>query len=296
MTHSIIIPVMNELHETKGIMYLLKEVTDPGVEFVFIDNGSTDDWEGFVYNYLKPKKTNFIRNESNIGLVKTMQQAYEETTSDILTFIHNDVYIYDNSWSQNVENLMSRKEIGMIGAFGSGGVHPNGGRTQLTTNHNQAPGISNMVEAEVHGQRIMNDQFKYVSIFDGFFMSIKREVLDKAGGFDQQYQWHHFYDRDICLESLRHGYKNIVLGIKCHHVSGRTANQSHYQNMIRENYGTGKFDHTKQYDGDKATHDDNMWLFEKKWDEVLPLHVDMNTGDYITSPMFKGDRIVGYKK
>ena len=294
MTHSLIIPVMNELHETKGIMELLKKVTTPDVEFVFIDNGSTDDWETFIYRYLKPKKVQYIRNEENIGLVKTMQQGYEKTNSDIITYIHNDVFLYENAWNRQVENLLSQDDIGTIGAFGSGGVYPNGGRSQIETDRNKAPGLSNMLEAEVHGTRIEKGSHCFASIFDGFLMSVKRELLDKTGGFDQQYEWHHFYDRDLCLESLRHGYKNVVYAFDCHHVSGRTANQAHYQNMIKDKYPKGKYDHTNKYEGDKATHDDNMWKFEQKWGEVLPVHVDRKTGEFINRAPYIGDKIVGY--
>lgn len=296
MTHSVIIPVLNELHETKGIVNLLKTMTTEDVEFVFIDNGSTDKWEDFVLKYIKPKKVNFIKNERNIGLVKTMQQGFESCSSDIITFIHNDVFIYDNEWNREVEQIFeSEPSIGIIGAFGSGGVFPNGGRAQVGTELGKPPGFSNMLESEIHGSRLNKGERAYVSIFDGFFMSFRREMLVKAGGFDQRYQWHHFYDRDISLESLRHGYKNIVMPLNCHHVCGRTANQPTYQDQVRSEYGAGKYDHTQIYSGDKATHDDNMHRFQEKWGDSLPVHVDKNTGEFIDIYPFRGSQIVGYQ-
>lgn len=296
MTHSVIIPVMNELHETKGIVNLLKMMTTEDVEFVFIDNGSSDDWQGFLQKFIKPKRMNFIRNEGNIGLVKTMQQAYESVQSDILTFIHNDVYIYEQDWNRQVENIFTNEpDVGIIGAFGSGGVFPNGGRAQVGTEPGKAPGLSSMLEAEIHGTKLNRGERAYVSIFDGFFMSFRRELLQKTNGFDQRYQWHHFYDRDSSLESLRHGYKNVVIPLNCHHVCGRTANQPTYQEQVRNGYGQGKFDHTQMYVGDKATHDDNMKRFEDKWGDALPVHVDRPTGRYLSDHPFHGSTIVGYQ-
>ncbi len=296
MTHSVIIPVMDELHETKGIVNLIKEMTTDDVEFVFINNGSVNLWEEFIVKFVKPKKANFIRNEKNIGLVKTMQQGFEIAQSDIITFIHNDVFIYDKDWNREIERIFeSDPTIGIIGAFGSGGVFPNGGRAQIGTEIGSPPGITNMLEGEIHGSRLSRGQLAYVAIFDGFFMSFRREMLVKAGGFDQRYQWHHFYDRDISLESLRHGYKNVVYPLSCHHVCGRTANQPTYQEQVRNEYGAGKYGHTNMHSGDKATHDDNMQRFQEKWGESLPVHVDKNTGEYIAQYPFAGNRIVGYQ-
>ncbi len=48
------------------------------------------------------------------------------------------------------------------------------------------------------------------------------------GGFDQRYAWHHVYDYDISLTSIDLGYRNAVLNIPCHHLSGLTANNDAY--------------------------------------------------------------------
>lgn len=296
MTHSIIIPVMNELHNTKGILGLLKHNTSHSTEFIFIDNGSTDNYEEFIYKNLRLKKVQYIRNNENIGLVKTMQQGYEASSSEIITFVHNDVFLYEKDWDKRIENIFhDREDIGVVGLFGAAGVGSDGGRIQMVQ-QGKAPGYSGMIEAEVHGEKISPGSEVYVSIMDGFLMSVRKELLDKTGGFDQTYQWHHFYDRDLCLESIRHGYKNLVIGSPSHHWSGRTANQPEYQEMIKEKYGSGKFDHTSQYVGDKATHDDNMKRFGDKWGEVLPIYVDKISGDLLKIPPYKGERIIGYAK
>lgn len=296
MTHSIIIPVMNQLHDTKGILGALKHITSDSTEFIFIDNGSKDSYEEFIYKYLKPKKVRYIRNETNRGVLNTMQQGYEVAESDIITYIHNDVFIYKQDWDQEIIGLMmGDPKIGVIGAFGASGVGPDGGRIQRVA-RGRAPGFSAMLEAEVHGERIPDGSTKYVAIMDGFFMSIRKELLDKTGGFDTKtYEWHHFYDRDICLESIRHGYNNIVLGLPIHHWCGKTANQAEYQEQIKKEYGNGKFKHTSQHSGDKATHDDNMERFRKKWGDVLPLYVNADSGAFDASEPYKGNSIIGYK-
>ena len=96
-------------------------------------------------------------------------------------------------------------------------------------------------------------------------------MLKKAGGFDQRYFYHHLYDRDASLESLRHGYKNIVVDIPCHHMSGLTANRSEYQNWVKDQL---KDKLGKDDSGDKYTHDKNTILFQEKWKGALPLYIE----------------------
>jgi len=93
------------------------------------------------------------------------------------------------------------------------------------------------------------------------------EMLKKSKGFDQGYYYHHLYDRDASLESLRRGYKNIVVNIPCHHLCGVTANRAEYQTWIDKKTGH------QGYTGDKWTHETNSDIFQKKWEKVLPLYV-----------------------
>lgn len=268
MKMTIAIPVMNELQDSKGMLSLLRHNTSDDTEIMIIDNGSTDKYENFVVRYLKPKRLNYIRNDSNIGLVKTMQQAYENTFSDILAVVHNDVYIYEKNWDQRLISYFKEiPKLGGIGLFGSQGCGPIGERLQDVPRQDIAAGMSNMLEAEIHGMRL-NQPWRSAAIFDGFAMIFSMEMLKKGKGFDQRYLYHHLYDRDASLESLRRGYKNIIANVPCHHLSGLTANQAQYQTWIDKKVNKTNFT------GDKWTHDENSRLFAEKFKDALPLYVN----------------------
>ena len=81
-------------------------------------------------------------------------------------------------------------------------------------------------------------------------------MLKEAGGFDQRYQWHHMYDLDASLTSLKLGYKNIVINLPCHHLSGLTANND-----------------AKLTSGPEI-HAANSRLFLEKWAPELGVTVD----------------------
>jgi hypothetical protein len=168
--------------------------------------------------------------------------------------------------------------LGGIGFFGAQGCGPVGERIQDVPAPDTMAGFSNMLEAEHHGFRL-EEEYRPAAIFDGFMMIFRKEMLDKGNGFDQRYHYHHIYDRDASLESLRRGYTNIVVNVPCHHVGGTTANRSEYQEWIKERL--------HRDDADKYTHDENSRIFKSKWDGMLPLYIENDFG-YRTVGEFNG--------
>jgi len=216
---------MNQLNDTKGVMGTLKYNTSDDTEWMIIDNGSTEPVEDFFVKNLKPKRMNYIRNEENIGLVKTIQQAYDNCETDILAITHSDVFIYEKDWDKRIISYFEKMpNLGAAGFFGAQGCGPIGERIQDVPSAGVMAGMSNMLEAEIHGMR-MEKEWHPVAIFDGLMMIFRMDMLRKGNGFDQRYIYHHIYDRDASLESLRRGYNNIVVNVPCHHLSGTTANR-----------------------------------------------------------------------
>lgn len=293
MDITVAIPIFNQLNDCKGILALLRENTSDDVEWLIIDNGSTDPVEEFITRKIKPKRLNYIRNKQNIGVVPTMQQIYKNTETDLLAVFHNDVFIYEKEWDVRVRKIFEENpNIGLMGLFGCAGVGPNGDRLQDVEDPKIYPGMSNMIEAEAHGMRI-GKEIEPVSIVDGMGIIFRKEMLDKVGGFDQRYSYHHYYDRDASLESLKAGYDNVVINISCHHLNGLTANRGEYQEWINEKTKGVK----RTTSGDKWTHDHNMELFQEKWGDVLPLYVEPDFSfrekgvDSFYCGVYKGDDI-----
>lgn len=282
---------MGQLAESKSILGLLRYNTSDDTEILIVDNGSTDDYSGFFYKYLRPKRLRIIRNEENIGLVKTYQQIFENCETEILAITHNDVAIYEFYWDVRVRKYFETiPDLGMVGFFGAQGCGPIGERIQDVPKYGTMAGMSNMLEAEIHGMRL-EQEWRPAGIFDGMMMIFDMGMLRKGKGFDQRYLYHHLYDRAVSLQSLALGYKNIVVNVPCHHISGLTANRPEYQAWIDK-----KTNH-QNYTGDHWTHELNSQIFKQIWAPVLPFYV-RDDFSFKNSPEgnwdYKGDKIVGY--
>lgn len=260
------VPFFNQLDAVKGIMGLLKAVTSPSVEWLIIDNGSTDPIEDFFRSTLRPKRLQYLKNNENVGMVNTYNQIFAAVETDLVAVLHNDVFIYENGWDKRVINAFETIDnLGTIGLFGSAGCGPIGERLQDTEFPGQMAGLSNLLEAERHGIRLTQNYLP-AAILDGFAMIFTLDMIKQAGGLDPHYQFHHLYDRDLPLTALSLGYQNIILNIPCHHYSGTTANRPEYQSWIE-----GKLNRP---DADKFTHDANTAYFKKKWAHALPLYIE----------------------
>ena len=284
---TVAIPCMNQLADFAGVSALLVQNTSEDVEYMVIDNGSTDDIVGFFRKTLRPKRLNYIRNEENIGLIKTYQQIYENCETPYLAIIHNDVFIYEKDWDKRVVSVFEKmSKVGLMGFFGAQGCGPHGERIQNVPTAAYAAGASNMLEWNKHGL-LLNSEYMPASIMDGFALMFRMEMLKKNNGMDMNYQYHHLYDRELGLVSLALGYDNIVLNVYCHHISGLTANRSEFQTWLNKKLGIAER-------GDKFIHDKNTEYFFEKWKDYLPLYV-MNDfslfGGEMGNIIFKGDVI-----
>lgn len=256
---------MGQLNETKYAMASLFKLAEGDFETVIINN-TPDPQERaeikmWIERFLKPvnpQRFIYIEQE-NPGLVMTMQKGYELATTDILAFFHNDVIVYEKGWDTKVRKAFEEDPtLGLAGWFGHEGVHHNGGRQGCW---------SAMLEAEYHGNRLEGVDKRYITSVDGFSIICRKEMLDKKGGFDTKtYKYHHLYDKDIGLESLSRGYRNIVMNIECHHISGVTANRTDWQNQANQLMGSNS--------GDMDCMRVNMDAFNSKWGHILPIIVN----------------------
>jgi GT2 family glycosyltransferase len=259
MKLTICIPVMGQIEDTKGQWGCLvaNTLNKDQVELLVINNNSLDNTTEFLKRFVFPHFPDhkLINNPENVGVLASMQQGYTESKGDIIAYLHNDLYVFDYGWNNRVMDEFEKDpRVGLAGFLGAEGAGKTGGRMNT---------CSNMLEAEIHGTRV--ESTRKVAIFDGLSLIARRTMLEQVGGFDQSYTYHHFYDRDISLASLFGGFKNLMIGISCHHRSGVTANRPEYQTWIDNKMGTANFT------GDLASYKLSEQNFINKWSAKLPI-------------------------
>jgi hypothetical protein len=174
----------------------------------------------------------FIIN-GNSGMLQAYEFAYRHVPdADILAFFHDDVLIHDKDWVARVLAEFEDPTVGLVGfAGGKGHGHPQ--MYQIPYEYTQLARhdfVSNMLDAEHHGNRILGSTEAVV--LDGFSLIVRRDVLEKAGGWQSAIDLlsnesrteplHHCYDYFLSCMTRRLGYRIRVVGIRCEHKGGRT--------------------------------------------------------------------------
>jgi glycosyltransferase involved in cell wall biosynthesis len=162
--------------------------------------------------------------EGHDGMLAAYQRGFEHTSDfRIIAFLHDDLLVHDNDWVDRVLHEFDDPEVGLVG-FGGGLGHGSSrlyvdpyDYHQLGRNHF----LSNMTDAENHGQRFTGSCD--VAVLDGFALIVRRELLEKAGGWPLSTPIGYVcYDYWLCCMARRLGYRIRLVGVSCTHLGGRT--------------------------------------------------------------------------
>lgn len=173
-----------------------------------------------------------------VGPVGCLQVAYESSNADILALIHDDVVIHEPGWDARVLREFSDPTIGVVGFGGATGladddIYRTPYRLQQLARHGYA---SNVDDAEVHGERFAGE--KDVAVLDGFCLIVRRELLDKMGGWPTQHLKFHMYDAALACYAKRFGYRTRLVGVRCHHHGGQTSCRTEYHEWLKREFNT----------------------------------------------------------
>jgi GT2 family glycosyltransferase len=266
MKSTLVIPYFNSLSQTKICWLLnLNSFFFTGFnEIIFIDNGDTDGTTEWIKKHIITNHSvgwdgqeKFIINKENIGILASLQQGYKNASeeSDYIVFMHNDVVVPHNMMHNELDHYFDKDNnvdfnAGVVGLFGAKQLQTDGGRFDC---------FYSGLEKNEEGKSLDLHEYEEVLILDGLFLAVRKKLLDDIGGWDMNYSYHHFYDKDISMESNKNGYKNYVTWIPYYHLNGQTANQGAYQNWINE----------KLPGGDQASFVNSRNYFLFKWKGYL---------------------------
>ena len=219
---SIIIVNWNGKHWLEGCLPTLAKVTYKNVEWILVDNASTDGSVGWVKK--RYPKTIIVQNSENLGFAHANNLGYKKASGDYILFLNNDTKVTPNYISELLKPFLTDKTIGgvqskillmddptrldSIGAF----LTPTG---FLFHNH-----LGGKDETELD---------KQIDLYTakGASMMFRRDVLKKVEVdgwiFDPEY-FAYFEETDMCHRVWMAGYR-IVYAYKAviYHKMGATS-------------------------------------------------------------------------
>jgi hypothetical protein len=176
-------------------------------EVIVIDNGSVDD----TFDKLKSNfggRITLIRNEKNLGAAGGRNQGIEcflsNSKNRYLLLLDNDTILKKDTLYEMLHLLHDDPKIGVVAPFEYYYDHPDvisyAGGAYIDWGRGSFYG-SMQGEARKTGEIV-----RELDVAPSGFILVKREVFERAGGFDSRY-FIYFEDPDWCLRARKAGYK-----------------------------------------------------------------------------------------
>ncbi|RYY62646.1 MAG: glycosyltransferase [Chitinophagaceae bacterium] len=227
-------------------------------EIFVIDNHSADN----SLAYLQPlfPSVKFIGNTVNHGFGKACNQGLALATGKYILFLNPDTILPEDGLSKPLSFLEQQSDAGALG------IRMLDGRGRFLRESKRAfpsprtslfklAGLSRLFPrsplfARYHLGHLRNDQNQQVDVLSGAYMMIRKEVLDRTGGFDESF-FMYGEDIDLSYRIQLAGYKNYYFaGTSIIHFKGESTRRASanyvkmfYQAMsifVRKHYGVSR--------------------------------------------------------
>ena len=267
MLLSIIIVNYNVKHFLEQCLCsVVKAIADIPAEIIIIDNNSYDN----SIEYLQPRfsTAKFISNKENTGFARACNQGLKLAKGKYILFLNPDTIIPEDSIQKSIAFIESKPGAGALGIKmldGSGRFLKESKRSfpSPMTSLFKLSGLSilfphSRIFSNYHLGHLDQNKDHEIDVLAGAFMLVKKEVLDKTGGFDEVF---FMYGEDVDLSyriqktycpETNGNYKNYYYsGSTIIHFKGESTRRGS-MNYVRMFYKAMSIFVRKHYSGTRA--------------------------------------------
>lgn len=185
------------------------------IEIIVIDNHSVDGSVQLIRE--KFPEVVLIENKENVGFSKANNQGIRIAKGKYVLLLNPDTILQEDTLRKCFDFMEKHPEAGALGVRmfdGKGNFLPESKRglpTPMVAFY-KIFGLSKLfpksrIFGQYHLTYLDNNQIQAVDVLSGAFMFIRKEVLDKIGGLDEDY-FMYGEDIDLSYRITKAGYKN----------------------------------------------------------------------------------------
>jgi len=156
------------------------------------------------------------------GFLAKCQKGYEESTADVIGYMHSDLIIHEQGWDERVLREFEAPQVAVVGFVGATRLgHIDIFRTPYDYRQLARGDVwSNLVDAEAHGRRECGS--RQVAVLDSCAIFVRRSFLARVGGWPvgKLPNTSHCSDLWVCATAYRLGRQVRMVGVSCSHVGG----------------------------------------------------------------------------
>ena len=234
----IIIPVYNGLEYLPKLFESLFKNTDDPYRLILVDDRSSDEK---VYPFLEKIKLEnqdkdilLLRNNTNLGFVKTVNRAVKETKNHFV-LVNTDVEVPRGWLERIIYPIINQEKIASATPFTNAG-------TIFSFPHfveDNEPFLKLDVSTIDNYFQKVETSNNYVEVPTGvgFCMAFNRKVVQEIGMFDEKsFGRGYGEENDWCQRAIKKGYQNVIVpNLFVYHKHGGSFPSEEKKKLIEEN-------------------------------------------------------------
>ena len=208
----------------------------PDTQILVVDNKSDDGSVEFLRERFP--QAEIIANDYNAGFGKANNIALTKATGKYVLFLNPDTIVAERTIPGCIAYMDAHPETGAVGVR----MQYDDGRFALESRRSlPTPSVSfwhmtglgrlfphSRRFAKYHLTYLDRDEECQIDVVSGAFMFIRKEALDKTGGFDEAF-FMYGEDIDLSYRILQAGYHNRYLPLPIVHYKGESTNKTSYR-------------------------------------------------------------------
>ena len=195
---SIVICTYNQIAYTRQCVESILTRTDVPYELIFVDNNSADGTADYLRTIHGAK---VILNQENRGFAPACNQGIEAAIGQQILLLNNDTVVTSGWLELLLEALYDRPDTGMVGPVSNSVSGPQ----QIEVSYCDLVSLDGFAWSRRNERRLIE-----TDRLVGFCLLMRREVVDRIGMLDEQFETGCFEDDDYCKRAIESGFKIYI--------------------------------------------------------------------------------------
>lgn len=235
-------PVLSVIIVSYNVRHYVRQCLDsvlrscPDAELFVVDNASSDGSAEYIRDCF-PQAV-IIANTENVGFGRANNQALAQASGRYVLFLNPDTVVAERTLPGCIAYMDSHPGTGAVGVrmqYGDGRFAMESRRSVPTPSVSfwHMTGMGRLFPrsrkfAKYHLSYMDRDSECPIEVVSGAFMFVRKEALDRTGGFDESF-FMYGEDIDLSYRILQAGYENCYLPLPIVHYKGESTNKTSYR-------------------------------------------------------------------
>ncbi|MBI2871271.1 MAG: glycosyltransferase family 2 protein [Candidatus Omnitrophica bacterium] len=194
----IIIPVWNNFALTRRCLKSILKHTGVPIQLILIDNASAPPTRDFLLDFKTrtPVPLQLIRNVENLGNIKAVNQGIAASGAPYLLILDNDTRVFPGWLEGMIAAARSSEDIGLV-------------NPQSNSLGSRKPWYRSWDTVARRAALEEKNDVLETATATGFCMLVKRALVERIGGWCEDYGLGYFDDEDYSLRAARAGFRCV---------------------------------------------------------------------------------------